>query len=185
MKLKDYIFVLNNFLNKKICKQTIDQLQSVDWQEHLFYNNPKKKYKNVSGTQELDISFDNILNKNTIMDKLYKAIPLYLNNIKSKVFTEWSGYTNIRFNKYDKNKKMAVHCDHIHSIFDGTVKGVPILSMIGTLNDNFTGGEFYINKEHIKLKEGDLLIFPSSFIYPHQVKPIKKGIRYSYVSWVY
>ena len=80
---------------------------------------------------------------------------------------------------------MAVHCDHIHSIFDGTVKGVPILSMIGTLNDNFTGGEFYINKEHIKLKEGALLIFPSSFIYPHQVKPIKKGIRYSYVSWVY
>ena len=41
------------------------------------------------------------------------------------------------------------------------------------------------DKQHIKLKEGDLLIFPSSFIYPHEVKPIKKGVRYSYVSWVY
>lgn len=185
MNLKNYILVLNGFLGKKFCKQTIDQLQDINWQEHLFYNNRKMKYKNVSGAQELDISFDNIPHKQIIMNKLYKAIPMYLNTIKSKVFTEWSGYTNIRFNKYDKNKKMAIHCDHIHSIFDGTVKGVPILSMIGMLNDNFTGGEFYIDKQHIKLKEGDLLIFPSSFIYPHQVKPIKKGIRYSYVSWVY
>ena len=185
MKLKDYIFVLNNFLNKSLCTETIEQLQNVDWHEHLFYNNRNSKYKNVSGKLELVFSFDIIPNNKIIMVKIYRAIPLYLKNIKSKVFTEWSGYTNIRFNKYDKNKKMAVHCDHIHSIFDGTVKGVPILSMVGTLNNNFTGGEFYIDKQHIKLKEGDLLIFPSSFIYPHQVKPIKKGVRYSYVSWVY
>ena len=95
MKLKDYIFVLNNFLNKSLCTETIKQLQNVDWHEHLFYNNRNSKYKNVSGKQELDISFDNIPNKKIIMDKIYRALPLYLKNIKSKVFTEWSGYTNI------------------------------------------------------------------------------------------
>tara|TARA_A100001011_G_scaffold365091_1_gene416443 strand:- start:600 stop:1157 length:558 start_codon:yes stop_codon:yes gene_type:complete len=185
MKLEDYVFLMPNFLDKDFCKQTVKQLQKVKWQEHLFYNNVESKYENKSGHQELDISFDEIPNKKIIMKKLYTAILQYIQDIKSQVFTEWSGYTNIRFNKYDKNKKMAIHCDHIHSIFDGTIKGVPILSIIGMLNDNFTGGEFFINETNIKLKEGDLLMFPSSFIYPHQVKPLTKGMRYSYVSWVY
>ena len=120
-----------------------------------------------------------------IMDKLHTAISTYIHNIKSRVFTEWVGYTYVRFNKYDERKKMAEHCDHIHTIFDGTIKGVPILSIVGLVNDNFTGGEFYIDKKHIKLKQGDLLIFPSSFLYPHHVEPVQKGVRYTFVSWVY
>ena len=81
---------------------------------------------------------------------------------------------------------MALHCDHIHSMFDGKIKGIPILSCLGTLNDNYSGGEFVILKDTVlKLKKGELLIFPSNFLYPHKVKPINKGIRYSYISWVY
>ena len=30
-----------------------------------------------------------------------------------------------------------------------------------------------------------LIIFPSIFLYPHLVKPVKKGTRYSFVSWVF
>jgi len=37
----------------------------------------------------------------------------------------------------------------------------------------------------IKLKQGDLILFPSLFLYPHRVEPVFKGVRYSYVSWVY
>ena len=33
------------------------------------------------------------------------------------------------------------------------------------------------------LNVGDLIMFPSNFLYPHQVSPIKKGIRYSVVAW--
>ena len=39
--------------------------------------------------------------------------------------------------------------------------------------------------KEIKLKTGDILIFPSNFMYPHRVEPVKKGIRFSFVSWVY
>ena len=79
---------------------------------------------------------------------------------------------------------MANHVDHIHSIFDGENKGVPIISVVGLLNDNFVGGEFIFNDEHtIKLKQGDILLFPSNFIYAHRVNDIEEGIRYSFVSW--
>jgi predicted 2-oxoglutarate/Fe(II)-dependent dioxygenase YbiX len=37
----------------------------------------------------------------------------------------------------------------------------------------------------IPLEQGDLLIFPSNFLYPHKVQPVKKGIRYSYISFVW
>ena len=37
----------------------------------------------------------------------------------------------------------------------------------------------------INLKAGDLLLFPSNFLYPHRVLPVTKGVRHSYVSWAY
>ena len=39
--------------------------------------------------------------------------------------------------------------------------------------------------EVIPFEQGDLLIFPSNFMYPHKVEPITKGTRYSYISWVW
>jgi hypothetical protein len=32
---------------------------------------------------------------------------------------------------------------------------------------------------------GDVIIFPSTFLYPHKVNEVKKGIRYSFVSWAW
>jgi len=40
-------------------------------------------------------------------------------------------------------------------------------------------------RDEIKLPTGSVLVFPSNFLYPHKVCPVKKGVRYSYVSWVY
>ena len=81
---------------------------------------------------------------------------------------------------------MDHHCDHIQTLFDGKNKGVPILSCLGLLNDNYEGGEFFILDDFkIDLKKGDLLIFPSNFLYPHRVLPVTSGIRYSYISWVW
>ena len=81
---------------------------------------------------------------------------------------------------------MSKHCDHIVSLFEGKKRGIPILSILCVLNDDYKGGEFIMfDNYEIKFKAGDLIIFPSVFLYPHLVKPIKKGTRYSFVSWCY
>jgi predicted 2-oxoglutarate/Fe(II)-dependent dioxygenase YbiX len=90
-----------------------------------------------------------------------------------------------RLNRYDKNTSMSLHVDNIHDIFDGQEKGVPILSIIGLLNDNYEGGDFYLCNRKVDLKQGDIFIFPSNFIYPHEVKKIVKGTRYSFITWGY
>ena len=81
---------------------------------------------------------------------------------------------------------MSKHQDHITSLFTGDIRGIPILSIVAVLNENYTGGEFIMFDDYeIKFKAGDLIIFPSIFLYPHKVKPVKKGIRYSFVSWCF
>ena len=70
---------------------------------------------------------------------------------------------------------------NIHSIFDGKLKGIPIISIVGSLNEGYEGGEFMLRDREIKLKTGDILLFPSGIVYPHGVKEIKKGVRYSFV----
>ena len=39
--------------------------------------------------------------------------------------------------------------------------------------------------KEIPLKTGDILLFPSTFMYPHEVKEARKGTRYSFVSWAF
>jgi predicted 2-oxoglutarate/Fe(II)-dependent dioxygenase YbiX len=121
------------------------------------------------------------------MNLYWKAIYKYvLEDIKNSWFDSWSGFSKIRYNKYSSNKKMAEHCDHITMIFDGERKGIPILSVLSVLNNDYSGGEFFMFQDKkIKLNEGDVLIFPSNFLYPHKVDPVIKGTRYSMISWVW
>jgi predicted 2-oxoglutarate/Fe(II)-dependent dioxygenase YbiX len=44
--------------------------------------------------------------------------------------------------------------------------------------------EFFKDYE-IKLNAGDILIFPSVFMFPHRVDKVSKGTRYSFVSWAW
>ena len=188
--LLDYVKHYKSFLKDDLCEKTIIELNKLDnsiWKEHLFYDYSKNEELKKSDDKELSIAHsEKISTKEIIMKELWNAIDDYVNNLGFSWFTGWHGYTSIRFNKYEKNKKMAEHCDHIQSIFDGNIKGIPILSVLGILNNDYEGGEFIMFKnKKINLLKGDLLIFPSVFLYPHKVEPIKKGTRYSFISWVY
>jgi predicted 2-oxoglutarate/Fe(II)-dependent dioxygenase YbiX len=137
-------------------------------------------------------STSNIVEKNAITTVLWHVINQYVNVEFSQCYEKflwfdgWRGYTEVKFHKYDVNTDMKLHCDHIHDIFDGNRKGVPILTIVGLLNDDFEGGDFMLwEKEKIDLKQGSVLIFPSNFMYPHQVTSILRGCRYSFVSWAW
>ena len=71
-------------------------------------------------------------------------------------------------------------------MFEGKVRGIPILTVLVSLNNNYNGGELILfqNKEY-KLNSGEVIIFPSNFLYPHKVMPVTEGTRYTCISWVY
>lgn len=185
--LLDYVKVYENHIPKKLCKSAVKNLKNVNWQEHSFYESKTNTY--ISYDHELSVSQDNIPEKKEINEQVWFAIEKYiLKDFESfkEWFGGWDGYTSIRFNRYDPTTQMKLHCDHIHSMFDGQIKGVPILSVLGSLNDDYEGGELIMFGNHeIKLPTGSVVVFPSNFMFPHEVKPVKKGIRYSYVSWTW
>ena len=191
--LQFYVKKVPNFLDKQFCNEVIQNIQSLNWRQHHFSKYTKETETltsaPLSGEQELDITYVDTKNSkylDIIMEKLWQEIKNYLIYYNFNWFVNWTGYSQVRFNRYEKTKKMAEHCDHIHSLFDGKIKGIPTLSLLGSLNDNYKGGEFIMfQNKKITLKQGELLIFPSNFLYPHRVEPVTKGVRYSYISWVY
>ena len=184
--LEHYSKLYKNFLTKDECLKCIEDQKSAQFEQHTVYNSKENTYTTRSGSQELDVSWDKLSSTKLIMDKLWVKIKEYQSELDFSWFNHWEGYTQIRYNKYSENRKMALHCDHIKSLFEGQRKGIPILSILGLLNDDFEGGNFVMwDNEVIDFKQGDLLIFPSIFLYPHKVEPVTKGTRYSYISWLW
>ncbi|QPB08076.1 2OG-Fe(II) oxygenase [Synechococcus phage S-H9-1] len=80
--------------------------------------------------------------------------------------------------RYDTGGFFKIHTDHY--------AGQPrTMSMIYLLNDNYGGGEisFFQGDYSIKPQAGSCVVFPSNFMYPHEIKEVTSGTRYSIVSW--
>lgn len=90
-----------------------------------------------------------------------------------------------RFNIYRTGDSMDEHVDNIHSLFTPPVQGVPILSVVALINDDFEGGDFTLCGQRMDLKAGDVIIFPSCFLFPHSVGKVTSGTRLSFVSWAW
>jgi hypothetical protein len=184
--LMDYVKVYENHIPTDLCKSAVENLNKINWREHTFY---KTSGEYVSYDHELSVSDDYIPEKPEITKRLWFALERYIvKDFKSfePWFSGWAGYSEIRFNRYDPTTQMKLHCDHIHSLFDGQIKGIPILTVLGGLNDDYEGGELLMFGDHrIHLPAGAVVVFPSNFMFPHEVKPVKSGIRYSYVSWTW
>ena len=188
--LKNYILHLNNWIPKNIIDTSLKELSNdKTWQRHTFTNPRTFKSKPKNGDKELDICYGSNLTYLKELHQLnWKALEKYIliEKIGGENLKGWQGFSSIRFNRYNKNQIMSKHCDHITSLFEGKNRGIPVLSIVCVLNDDYEGGEFIMFDDYeIKFKAGDLIIFPSVFLYPHFVKPVKKGTRYSFVSWAW
>jgi predicted 2-oxoglutarate/Fe(II)-dependent dioxygenase YbiX len=95
--------------------------------------------------------------------------------------------SDVRYNKYETGTLMLSHDDHIRSLFDGHKKGIPILSLVASMNDKeeYTGGDFVFKNidKRYRLKKGQILVFPSVFVYNHNVEEVTSGTRYTSVCW--
>lgn len=184
--MRDYVKIYQ-LMDKKKCTQIIEELDEIaEYTQHTFYDVNTDTSINRSGNKELYISSSFIPSRQYVMEVIYKSIQNYMDDLKFPWFATWQGFTMVRWNKYYTNTLMAQHCDHIHSIFDGVRKGIPTLTVLGQLNEDYEGGELVLfNDEVITLKTGELIVFPSNFLFPHRVDEVTKGTRHSFVSWVW
>ena len=177
-----------NLLNLEQCNMICEELTKVPFENHRF-----KHYNGNLQASEYDPKFytstsGHLSNQtyNLIMEAYWKCLLEYIQNIDLDWYKGWNGFTPPKFNCYTPKTEMKNHCDHIHDIFDGNIRGIPIISMIALINDEFEGGEFVMFEDIIyNLDKGQVLIFPSMFLFPHKVNTIILGKRISMVSWVF
>jgi|TARA_R110000824_G_scaffold97989_4_gene233885 predicted 2-oxoglutarate/Fe(II)-dependent dioxygenase YbiX len=186
MEILDYVYT-TNVVSKQICDDILSVIKNKEWQKHTWYSNINDTKKSEE-TKELDVqptseTLQQILNPCIIEAGRQYNEKFALKEAKLSQFIKT--FSPCRFNRYEPGTVMRKHYDHIHSIFDGQRKGIPVLSMLGILNNDYEGGEFLVRDKQFKLKQGDMIIFPSCFMYPHEVKEVTKGIRYSFISWAF
>lgn len=183
--ITEYVKMFEVF-DKDFCNETIDIIKDLQWDKHTYYD--VNNNSNHSYHDDLYVLSENVYPRLIIEERLWYSIRAYIEYFNHPWNNTWQGYTSPRFNKYPVDSNMKIHCDHIHSIFPGTPKGVPILTCLGQLNTegvDFEGGELYICNEKLVIPPGNVVVFPSNFLFPHEVRTVTSGTRYSFVSWVY
>ena len=193
--IKDYIKVFDNsYFTEQQCKLIINSLDKSLTKTHTFYNVYDNKKKLVGDDPNQCFLKEDKVSPvgNLIKDQWFKLIGEYISKFlqeeKMPWYKGWNGFSFPKFIEYTKGASMKKHCDHIHGLFEveGRPRGIPTLSIITALNDNYLGGDLIMcDKYKYKLKQGESIMFPSNFLYPHEIKKITKGKRYSVISWVY
>jgi len=174
---------------------------------------PEKTLKNFTKLCKNDLKFDNatvVKADGTFeVDKKVRNVETYYcSNLNDQSFSvvHWTNYISHMVNEKIKEYTKVLEINFGVAISDIQIlKYVPggfykfhidhgsttprTLSMIYFINDDYEGGDLHFKlwKENkiikIDKKYNRLIIWPSTFMYPHAVQPVTKGTRYSVVLW--
>lgn len=186
-ELKDYIVVMNNLMPPPVADAVLAEYKNCDkWIDALIEN---VKDTSVRNCTTIGLSFDSVINKNA---EARKKIDATLYSIASQALKEYvrhipelpknaylaSQDTGYELLKYESGGFYTEHLD----FFKNTPRAI---SCSFALNDDYEGGEFaFFNRELVyNLKKGSCIMFPSNFMYPHEIMPVTSGTRYSIVTW--
>jgi len=181
--LNSYIHIVKNALSHTLCDKILHEYaNSNEWVEPLLGS--REVDKTIRNCQTIIISWPHVMEKNKdvrhaldndIFNSAAKCIKEYKDIFPHCMIEEDSGYELLKYSEG------CFYIEHTDS-FKGRPRAV---SCSFILNDDFEGGEFaFFNKElKYKLEKGDALLFPSNFMYPHEVMPVTKGTRYSIITW--
>ena len=188
-QLKDLLHVEKGIIPANLCDHIIQDIETRPWRPHTWYNNVHDSYGSEE-TMELDVQSITPELQQLLTPIMIQAGAAYNHKyayLRCERTTQiMNKFSSIRFNRYGSGQIMRQHHDHIHSLFDGNEKGIPVLSFILNLNDDYEGADLFFWENHVvPLGKGDIIMFPSLFLFPHGVTEAKKGKRYSAVSWAW
>ena len=188
-KLDECIFVAQKIIPADLCDSIVQDIETREWQPHRWYSNTKDSY--FSETKELDIQNATPQLQKTLSQYVIEAGRRYNQNYSyqhpscvERTGQIMTNFNALRFNRYSPGQIMRQHMDHIQSLFDGKIKGIPVLCFILNFNDDYEGADLFFWEDTIvKLSKGDIVMFPSNWLYPHGITEATRGKRYSAVTW--
>lgn len=114
-----------------------------------------------------------------LTQKFHAAMKPCLDEYMNYYYAKIEKFENPQLLRYGSEQKFHNHIDD-HPFFTRRI------SLTFYLNDEYEGGDVEFNRFGLrfKAKKNQLLLFPSNFIYNHEVHPVTSGQRYVIVQWM-
>lgn len=195
MEIKDYVKIYDDILRYETLSNFIKWINTQEnfedariGQGYGFVNKKIRSVKNLFLTENnnslTNVHWYNVLSK---IFKIYFDTYVTDNNfsVSTRPFV-FKNECDVTVLKYEAETEdhYDVHVDQ------GGMHNTRLMSFIFLLNNDYEGGEICFtdpdlqsNEKEIKVQPGRLIMWPSNFLYPHKVKPVIKGTRYSVVGW--
>lgn len=187
MEIKNFIKIYDEVLPWNVLTNLICFANISDFEKAKIGGGEKDKIDfNVRRTYTLPLS-----NLNNSLSKVhwFNLLQFYFNeNLKRyKLDTNIIDYSyknifDIEILKYEGTGFYTWHVDHFADV-------PRTMSCILLLNNDYEGGNLCFRNPdgseewEVEVKPNRMILWPSNFLYPHTVKPVTKGIRYSVVAW--
>jgi len=187
MEIKNFIKIYDEVLPWNVLSNLIRFANISKFQETKIGGGNKSRTDfNVRRTYTLSLSnLDNSFSKVHWFNLLYFIFKKNLDQYKFDVNILDYNYKNImdiEILKYENTGFYTWHTDHFAEI-------PRTMSCILLLNNDYEGGNLCFRNPdgfgewEVKVKPNRMILWPSNFLYPHTVKPVTKGTRYSVVAW--
>lgn len=182
-KLGDYILVAKNVIPHDLCDRIIQEYSNDAEYIPATVGDGKTNTKSRK-VGRIYISQNQIISVNrperSIIDaEIFKAagvaIKAYANKHSEFKPSSDTGYELLKYQIGD------FYTEHT----DSYERHPRCISCSFSLNDDYEGGHFgFFNREvTVKAPKGSAVMFPSNFMYPHEIIPVTSGTRYSIITW--
>jgi hypothetical protein len=186
--LQDYIKVYPNVVPLSLCDALCEEFGPSNEWSAAYVTNGKNEIivdTEVRKVDAISLSVKEVIEKNkdlrTRFDKdvftsVNHAVEQYVNQYPHSHIKGDCGYQILRYNV---GEFYLQHTDALEGI-------QRVLSCSIGLNEDYTGGEFaFFDRQLImRIPKGAAIVFPSNFLYPHEILPVLTGTRYSVVTWL-
>jgi predicted 2-oxoglutarate/Fe(II)-dependent dioxygenase YbiX len=181
--INDYIVTFDGVITDALCDAILKEFSNEEeWRKTVVGEGVVNE--KIRTAETIVLSYPHVIEKNPkVRAKIDKyvfasaglAIKKYNEKFPLALIQEDSGYELLRY------KEGQFYTQHTDS-FKARPRAV---SCSFILNDNYEGGEFaFFNRElKYKPKKGSCIMFPSNFMYPHEIMPVTSGTRYSIITW--
>lgn len=183
-QLSDYVAVFDNLVSPGFCDDMVSEFRlSDEWLAARIGGNVEVD-RNIRNVDTIRLSRTTTLERNPKLrahfDKtLHQACVAVIRHYK-RLFpacriTEGIGFDLLR---YETGGFYKTHTD--------SYKRIPReVACSFALNEDYLGGEwsFFHGEKDMRPGKGSVVVFPSNFMFPHEIKTVTAGTRYSVVTW--
>ena len=180
--LEDYVKVFYDVVPEDLCDAIIKEYSNCDeWNPATTGGGLQTNIRNVD---EISMSLDETIGDSVLRRQLDDQVFECVSGVSKKYHEEFehfqinvdTGYQLLRY------KEGQFYTQHV----DSFITQQRSLSCSLVLNDDYEGGEFcfWDGTMMHRPPKGAAIVFPSNFMYPHEIRKVTKGERYSIITWL-